>query len=228
MNRVLALLLAFCFAQVQSYALVGGPPPGSGGSSFPLGGTYAGVLIPRTATSSDTSSAIGLFSIGVPATGAATGAAVVFINGTAYNGEIAGVADPDRSTLQGIVEAVSNFSIAELVPTGAVDANGNPVFATVQTNIFAQGNIDTTIAQEFDPVSSGGVQISSGIRISGTASLDLFSTIDPNTGNPIIDSTVIFDVDGFLQSSTVTTTTITITLPSNNNNNNNNNNGTGT
>jgi hypothetical protein len=230
MKKVLSALLAFVFFEVQALAMHG--PEQNQSGAIALTGTYAGVLLPKSESNpqagSSPGSSIGLFSVGVDSTGIAMGTAIIFIDGVAYNGNITAVADPDFDTLQGIIEGVSNFTIETPVETG-IDAAGNPVITVVQTNIFAQGNINATISQAGEATSVNGVEVSTGVRISGTSVFQLFAELDPTTGIPIVDDTVTFTVDGFLQTGTTSTATaLSLTTTGNNNNNTNTNTGTGT
>ena len=210
MKKVLSLLLAFVFLQTQTWA-IGGGPQGTGGGAA-LIGTYAGVLVPISQTKPvvvgvKNSAAIGLFVVAVPTTGVAKGAAVAFVDGIAFSGEMTGIADPKKQTLVGIVEGVSRLDVITLVPvvdplTGAV------TFQTIKTKIFAQGNINAKFES-----SGGGVDpltgtAGGGSRLSGKASLDLFADLNPN-GTPNILNTVSFRVDGFKQSATASAATIT-------------------
>lgn len=208
MKKVFSLLLAFVFLQAETWAIGGGPSGGGGGGA--LIGTYAGVLIPVSQTKAQVvnqtnSASIGLFVIGVPATGVATGSAVAFVNGIAFLGDVTGIADPAKQTLVGIVEGQSNVSVITLVPV--IDVNGLVTFQQVTTKIFAQGGIKA----RFD-AGGGNVDPTTGTtganrRISGTASLDLFLVVNSD-GSPDIANTVKFRVDGFQQSATASTVTI--------------------
>ncbi len=209
MKKILSLLLAFVFLQTQTWA-IGGGPQGTGGGAA-LVGTYAGVLIPTAQTKplvvgAQNSASIGLFVLAVPATGVAKGAAVAFVDGIAFTGDMTGIADPKKQTIVAIVEGISNFDVITLVPV--VDANGNVTFQEIITKIFAQGNLNAKFES-----SGGGVNPISGTaggssRLSGNASLDLFADLNAN-GTPNIFNTVKFRVDGFKQSATASAATIT-------------------
>jgi hypothetical protein len=158
------------------------------------------------------SASIGLFSIGVPQAGLAQGAAVVFVNGLAFQGSMIGVADPKDQTLQGIVQGQSTANVTTTV--FVVDANGNVVPTQVTSLVFAQGNIDCDI-DNAGTVSPTGVD-PSNTRLKGKAQLDLYQALNAD-GTPSVTNTVTFKVDGFKQSDQ--STTPTITFPNNNNNN---------
>ena len=208
MKQVLSLLLAFVFLQAETWAIGGGPQGNGGGGA--LTGTYAGVLIPVSQTKKSlviqtNSASIGLFVIGVPAVGVATGSAVAFVDGIAFLGSMTGIADPKKQTLVGIVEAQSNFDVITLVPV--IDANGNVTYQQLVSKIFAQGSIKArfeTSGGSVDPLSgtAGGNR-----RLSGQAALDLFADINTD-GTLNITNTVKFRVDGFQQSGTASSVTI--------------------
>ena len=203
MKQVFSLLLAFVFLQTQTWAIGGGP--GGGGGSAALVGTYAGVLIPvsqsRPITVGATNSAsIGLFVVSVPSTGVARGAALAFVDGIAFIGDMTGIADPRKQTLVGVVEGVSNFDVITLVPVP--DPNGGVTFQEVITKIFAQGGVTARFES-----GGGSGAVGGGRSLSGNASLDLFADLNAN-GTPNIFNTVRFRLDGFQQSATASSTTI--------------------
>jgi hypothetical protein len=211
MNKVLSLLLSFVFLQTQAWALSGGPVFGGGAGNLNVIGTYGGVLIPNLedAVGDDdegtgTSASIGVFSLGVQETGPATGTAVVFVEGTAYNGTITGIVDPLRATLQAIIQATSNFDVVRFIRS--VDEEGNVIITESRTKIFAQGNVNARVFELFGTSGFGASQLTTrqtgGTRIEGVASIDLFSRLN-NDASPNISKSVSFDVDGFKQSDSV-------------------------
>jgi hypothetical protein len=225
MRKVLSLLLAFVFMQVQAHALSGGPVFGSGNATGALNviGTYGGVLRPgsgvvdsegggdaTTGQDNSQSTSIGLFSFGVPDAGPATGGVVVFVEGTAFNGILTGVADPLDGAFSGIIDAISTYTISFIVQTG-FDAAGNPIFQTIDTNVFAQGNMEAQITSltggiAVDPLTG----VNSGTtRIEGTASIDIFYQLEAD-GTPAVSNTVTYDVTGFKQSDTAQSVTFDV------------------
>lgn len=200
MKKVLSLLLSYAFLQAQTFALGGGP-----GGGLPIGslvGTYSGVMIPDTQTNPspvESSASIGLFSVGVPQAGLATGSAVVFVNGIAYLGDVSAVADPKYASLVGIVEATSSNQVTTRVPT--VDANGNIVYQDVTSSIYAQGNLKTKIVAEGSPT-AGTTSTAGLLRLQGTATLDLYTSLNTDA-SPDVINTVTFQVEGFKQSDSV-------------------------
>ena len=192
MNRVLSLLVAFAIFETQAWATSGGPVYPGGGTT--LTGTYAGVLVPdvpQTGTSlsgqplPSNITSIGLFSIGVPTVGIASGALIFFVNGDSYSGTISGIADPDKGTFVGLIDATSNFFLFD------------PNFPTIPFSIFAAGNIEAEILDKSNtsPPAPGAV------RIEGTA------VVNVSGGGPGYDNVFTYLVDGYKQSDTATTAT---------------------
>jgi hypothetical protein len=212
MKKVLSLLVAFVFLQVQSWALSGGPVFTHNGNPSIIG-TYGGVLIPKTSTAippTPQPASVGLFSVSVPETGISAGVAIVFVNGIAFIGQIAGIGDGDKQSIQGLIAGTSTFQI-EISPTKSV-------------NIFAQGSFKAKVVEgsagAFTPAppgsgngssSSGGggsaatsatsseVGSTNSARLEGTAQIGTFFTFDLNTGEPNISTVVEYTLDGIKQ-----------------------------
>ena len=125
---------------------------------------------------------------------------VVFVEGTAFNGNITGVVDPANGALRAIIDATSTYSIITLIPSG-VDANGNVTFDTVDTFVFAQGSLDAEIfsAGGFNPFQGSAA---GSTRVVGTASIDIFATLEEDN-TPDITSTARYTVEGFKQTDAV-------------------------
>ena len=142
MKQVFSLLLAFVFLQTQTWAIGGGPQGNGGGGA--LTGTYAGVLIPVSQTKKSllvqqNSASIGLFwSV---SRGSGWRPAPQWLSWMeSLLGNMTGIADPQKETLVGIVEAQSNVDVITLVPV--VDANGNVTYQQLVSKIFAQGSVE--------------------------------------------------------------------------------------
>jgi len=211
MKKVLSLLMAFVFVQVQTWAASGGPFENPN-TSKNFSGSYAGVLIPQFEVGDpNRASSIGLFTLAQPDVGPATGALVAFVNGTAFNGTITGLIDPDDNSFRGIVDATSTFSITLLVPTTTI-VNGVPVTTLVAQDfpVFAQGTVEAEIEFSGDPsvavTSTGAASTNFPARITGTAVLEVFFDVNPD-GTPVVTQTTRYEVDGFKQSDTVSQTT---------------------
>lgn len=213
MKKVLSLLVAFVFLQVQTWALSGGP--NYGGNQAAVSGTYAGVFtgIGGTATALTTgtlvdtagTNAVGLFVIGVPQTDVATGTMAIFFEGTFFQGGILGIADPNKQTLTGVCQGIH---ITEL-------STFNDLFfgvssRTVNYDSRADGTIKTKIE-------SGNV--SQGTTLKGTGAFTVSILIDTIITIPSPDpllpptravlqtsvptGTLTFTVEGFKQSNQV-------------------------
>ena len=107
MKKVLSLLVAFVFLQVQSWALSGGPV--FAGTTAAVKGTYAGSMVSGLGGNS-----LGIFAIGVPSEGLASGAFAMFNSGGAFYGSIVGVIDPDKLTLNALAQAQENEIVTDL------------------------------------------------------------------------------------------------------------------
>lgn len=198
MKKVLSLLLPVVFLQAQAFALSGGPVFGTDQTSFV--GTYAGALIPQfdNTVPQGSSAALGLFTLGQPDVGPATGSFVAFINGAAFIGVISGIIDPDGGTIRGVLDASSTFQVTVFVPT-TTTTNGVTTTTTVARNfdIKANGELDGRVAPG---ISRGGLPVpTSATRVVGSATLSTFFRLNDD-GSPDVTKTVVFDIDGFKQS----------------------------
>ena len=228
MKKVLSLLVAFVFLQVNTWALSGGPDyfKDSNGPND-LVGTYSGVLIPKTSTNlteSTGAASIGLFTVNIPQAGLATGQGIFFIRGTAFTGSLVCFADPDDSSLEGVFIGQSTYEViiqprqVFTSPTGAIT-----VIPAVTAPIIAQGNLKAEVIRGIANAFQGGtagttssitqvttteVGTNNAARIVGTAELDTYLTIAAD-GSPNVRETVTFEADGIKQSNTVSTTSST-------------------
>lgn len=223
MKKVLSLLVAFVFLQVQSWALSGGPDYSrlNGGTSGnpSIIGTYGGVLIPTSASAAPATpqpASVGVFSISVPETGVSAGVAIMFVNGVAFIGNVAGMADVDNQSIQGLIAGESNFKVS------ITGAGGT----TQQYSISAQGSFkakvlegDTGAFTPAPPGSGNGSSSSSSssssstatsstaaevgstnaARLTGSAQVGTFFLVDTTTGEPLIDVVVNYSIDGIKQ-----------------------------
>jgi len=103
MKVLLAALMCLVFTITQAFAISGGPPyPGSTN----VVGVYAGVMKRpvgtldfsgcSTSTPDCAANSLGVFSVGVPTSGTATGTFVMFSQGRVFNGTVRGTADPGK------------------------------------------------------------------------------------------------------------------------------------
>src|SRR5947209_18393795 len=124
MKVLLAALMCLVFMITQSFAISGGPPyPGSTN----VVGVYAGVMkpkkVPTTCATDPTTcpdnppgcsaNSLGVFSVGVPNSGLATGTFVMFSQGRVFSGTVQGTADPGKATLKAVLSASFNFTRSE-------------------------------------------------------------------------------------------------------------------
>ena len=185
MKKVLSLLVAFVFMQVQSQAYA----PFFSGSAAAVTGTYAGVMLPSIAGNS-----LGIFVLGVPKAGLASGAFAMFAASGAFYGTIVGLVDPDKLTLTALAQAQEN---------GQQVANNLGIITTFTVPVaLAAGSITAKLKQE----GSNGSQ--SGYRIVGSGALNTqsFNTNFFGIGQLVPGPTILVTVDGFQQSATVTGT----------------------
>jgi len=189
MKKVLSLLVAFVFLQVQTWALSGGPV--YAGTTAAVKGTYAGSMIPDVGTNS-----LGIFAIGVPSEGLASGAFAMFVSGGAFYGSIVGVIDPDKLTLNALAQAQENTEITDLF-NGTLEIITIPV-AIASGSIFAK--LTQTNQNAF--ASSGGT---GGYRLTGSGALQTFN-FPAAGGSPVPGVAITVTVDGFQQSTTVSGT----------------------
>lgn len=166
MKALLACLMCLLLPAAECFALRGGPPYPAGTN---IVGTYAGVLIGPP-------NELGIFSLGIPRTGLASGSVALFTGQRAFVGTIQGVGDPDRATLRAVLRAIP------------VVMQGDTTVTTL--GLHADGSVDATIRT---PRTSS---IFSSTRLDGTSSITTSVT-----GGPEVTPQQ-FVVDGFKQSST--------------------------
>ena len=201
MKKVLSLLLAFVFLDVQTWALSGGPVYTSGNLGAAVTGTYAGTMVPKLVNrifqnpafvvglNADRNT-LGLFILGVPASGEAAGNFLFFQDGEAYFGAITGFVDPANGKLTALTTGASATNNA---------ANGVEFLSPIST----VGNIKAVIV----PGTKG-----SGLRIKGTAFFQLQGYAPDSSPNGVGLTTLredTFVIDGWKQSGGVSNATIT-------------------
>ena len=204
LTRAAMIFAGVVFAVSAAYAIKGGPPYPSQAN---LIGTYAGVISPTPtpnppvfpAIPSCSANSVGVFSVGVPTTGVATGTFVMFSQGRVFTGTIQGTADPGSSSLRGVLAATYNFSVSTVV-TNPVTGDSTVEVQNVTAN--ANGSLKSKISQS-DQVSLGAA----ATRIRGTATLDISQGHLNFDLSPFIDCESTYRVTGFKQSSTAPTST---------------------
>ncbi|EDY17291.1 hypothetical protein CfE428DRAFT_5138 [Chthoniobacter flavus Ellin428] len=208
MKKVLSLLVAFVFLQVQSWALSGGPVFLHNGNPSIIG-TYGGVLIPQSSTSTPATlqpASIGIFSMSVPETGISAGVAIVFVNGVAFIGQIAGIGDGDKGTIQGLIAGESNFTVTIGTQQFNINAQGSFKAKVIQGSSGAftpapagSGNGAASSSSSSTPSTSSEVGSTNSARLTGTAEIGTFFRVNTITGEPLIDVVVTYAIDGIKQ-----------------------------
>ncbi len=207
MKKLLPILLCYVLMTSQVFAISGGPVFGTG-TINPVG-TYSGVVqgvsqgINSTITTTFTGNlatdggptvspaALGLFSLSVPSTDVATGAFILFSNGSTFTGTIEASIDIDSNQLSGIVSGAQYEQVFT-----STSSTGTTTVSTEET-AYASGQILGRVN------GSGGRAVSSA-RIAGTAYLNVtFLAATPNAITGQRPSTqLICTVSGFRQSTT--------------------------
>ena len=216
-------LVALLSLATIAYGISGGP--------FPAGksvvGTYAGVLTPKASPCPSASpspapacsptiapcaaNSLGVFSISAPQTGLASGTFVMFAQGRVFSGTIRGTADPQKSTLKGILSARYDFTVsATPCPCGFGGAGSpcpspTPACTEMAQNITALANGSLNA----DIVTRTNVFTVTATRLRGTATLDISNgTVDPFTFQQNVDCEMFMKVSGFRQSTTASTSAV--------------------
>lgn len=185
MKSLLAIQLCLVFSVSQAFALAGGPDYGSASSYI---GDYSGTLLGAQSAITGESNAVGLFSLGIPQIGLASGPVAIFSDGRVFQGDIRGLATPDGELI-GVISASYSYTIV----------GSNDFFILGATvDALATGNIEANISTEASGSSVGSVNAT---RIEGTAEVDISGgRVDAVDGTPIVVDQVTFQVSGFQQS----------------------------
>ena len=184
MKAFFGCLLCLVLATTHTYAIKGGPPiPGVGKNVV---GTFAGVLRPpfcplaNPAQCGGGLNSLGLFSLGIPQAGLASGSVALFTGERTFVGSIQGVADPTTEKLEAAMQGIP-----------VVTAGGITIFTL---NFHADGFIHATIKTP-----KNGVSLSlAATRLQGTA---VITTTNRNVTPPDV-SVTSYTVDGLKQSNT--------------------------
>lgn len=197
-KALFASLLCLVLAVTQAFALKGGPayPPGDN-----LPGVYAGVLQGVfDPTSPASSNSIGVFSLGVPTTGIATGPFVMFSRGRVFSGTIQATADPTKASIKGVLSATFNYNLSTLI----TNSDGSTHIETIAVTASANGPLNSTVSS----TKSKNLTKSATI-IQGDATLNISQGHVAANGDPVIVSILSLTVSGFKQSETPPTSTTT-------------------
>ena len=187
----------------QVFAISGGPTYGGGGIS-PVG-TYSGLIQVNQEFNNTTvanqpagpvalPNAIGLFSLGVPTTSVAQGAALMFVEGVVFTGTISASVDPDTDQLSGIINTTYQYTLS--IPNG--DGTTTSESITAQAN----GQVTAKIAG-----TRQGSQSSASITGSSTIQVANGGVSTANGFGFTVNRTLSCKITGFRQSTTFTAVT---------------------
>ena len=194
MRILLACLLCLVLPTAECFAIKGGPPSPAGAN---IVGTYAGVMQGVfDPTNPAASNSLGIFSLGVPSTGTASGAFVMFSRGRVFTGTAQAFGDTQKASLRGVLSATYNYTLSTIVTSDT----GVRTLATVPVTATANGPINANIA------SSKGSSFRSTTTtiLRGDATLSISQGgIQPN-GDPTITSILSLVVSGIKQSDVAT------------------------
>lgn len=194
MKILFASLLCLVLPTAECFALKGGPIYPVAGN---IVGTYAGVLQGVfDPTNPASSNSLGVFSLGVPTTGLATGAFIMFSRGRVFNGTINASGDPNRGSVRGLLQATYNFNLQRT----QLDASGNPTVVSIPVTATANGPISANV------VAPKNGAHGTSTRLNGQATLSITGGfVSGTTGEPIVTSILSLVVSGFRQSTTAPT-----------------------
>jgi hypothetical protein len=228
LKNLAGVLVGLLFGIASAYAIKGGP-------QFPsqtnVVGTYGGVLTPTgspcpsitpapacsPSISPCAANSIGVFSVGAPQSGLATGTFVMFAQGRVFTGTIRGVADPHKATLNGVLSARYDFTVTRAPTPCPCDFGGfaspcaivtptpacTPSSFSQNITALANGSLKTRIT-----TSSNGFTGTGATRLRGSATLDISNgTVSSTTFEQNVDCEIFLKVSGFKQSNIATSTT---------------------
>jgi hypothetical protein len=202
MKILLACLMCLVLVASECFAISGGPVFSG---SLNVVGTYAGVIKRPSETppasppcplmeSGCAANSLGVFSVGVPASGISSGTFVMFSQGRVFTGTIRGTADPGQAKLTGVLNATFDFTETFINPDGTT--------TEVMVTASANGNLKTRITT----VSShSGLNTATAIRLAGTATLNIDHGRLNTASEPCITCYMTLRVVGFKQTNTAAT-----------------------
>jgi len=196
-KAIFAALLCFVLTASQTFAIKGGPPYPAGTN---LVGTFAGVMQGVfDPTNPSSSNSIGVFSIGVPKNGNATGPFVMFSRGRVFSGSAHATADPTKASIKGVLDATYNFSVSQRV----TDILGIEHVETTTITATANGPLDTTVSS----TKTKNLGTASTI-LQGSAVINIsHGQVNGSTLAPVIVDILSLTVSGYKQSDTAPTGT---------------------
>ena len=196
MKALFAYLLCLVLTVSQTFAIKGGPPYPAGTN---LVGTFAGVMQGVfDPTKPSSSNSIGVYSLGIPKTGNATGPFVMFARGRVFSGTIQATADPTKASIQGVLSATFNYNLSVVVR----DSDGSTHIDTVPVTATANGPLTSTVSA----IKSKNLTTSSTI-MQGSAVLNISQGGVAANGDPVIVDVLSLTVSGYKQSDAAPTST---------------------
>ena len=196
MKALFASLLCLVLTVSQTFAIKGGPPYPAGTN---LVGTFAGVMQGVfDPTKPSSSNSIGVYSLGIPKTGNATGPFVMFARGRVFSGTIQATADPTKASIQGVLSATFNYNLSVVIR----DSDGSTHIDTVPVTATANGPLTSTVSA----IKSKNLTTSSTI-MQGSAVLNISQGGVAANGDPVIIDVLSLTVSGYKQSDAAPTGT---------------------
>ena len=184
MKAILGSLLCLVLFAAECFAIKGGPPYPT---STNIIGTYAGVLQPAfDPTDPFSANSLGVFTLGIPSTGASTGTFVMFTRGRVFGGTIQGVGDVTKATVSALLDASFNYTLSFLDDFG--------VLQSIEVTASVNGPLNAKVVPTRSPFAV------SSAKIKGDATVFISNGGVNGDGDPIIDGTLSLDVMGFKQS----------------------------
>jgi hypothetical protein len=192
------LVISQTFARDPHVAPNGGPA--YPGTTANFAGTYAGVLMPTSPGDKHcASNSLGLFSLVVPQSGLASGDFVMFAQGRIFTGTVQAVGDPEKATMNGILDATFDFTVhfdcgtPQCPPDPLIGCAGS-TGCDVTVTSSATGKFDADIT------SSSSISLGVGSRLNGSAVLNISQGQVDQDLVPIATCKMSLSLDGFKQS----------------------------
>ena len=188
------LVISQTFARDPHVAPNGGPA--YPGTTANFAGVYAGVLMPTSPGDKHcASNSLGIFSLVVPQSGLSSGDFVMFAQGRVFTGTVQAVADPEKATMNGILDASFDFTVHINCGDPGCPALDCVDGCDVTVTTSAKGKFDTDIT------SSSSISLGVGSRLNGSAVLSINQgQVDAETFVPIASCKMQLSLDGFKQS----------------------------
>ncbi len=184
MKAILGSLLCLVLCASECFAIKGGPPYPT---STNIIGTYAGVLQPAfDPTDPFSANSLGVYTLGIPSSGASSGTFLMFTRGRVFGGTIQGVGDTTNGTITALLDASFNYTLSFLDGLGQLQS--------IQVTASVNGPLNAKVVPTRSPFAI------SSAKVKGTATVFISNGAVENNGDPTIEGTLSLDVMGFKQS----------------------------